>query len=105
MLRSTGQSGTDVISVARRETSGWWHHCTGAAKPRNIRFAASIKPNRTRTPNQTDVGASPLRYLSRTIPDVSRRATHISSVPDSQVLRNISYELQTINYELQTINY
>jgi hypothetical protein len=81
MLRRTTQSGTDVIPVARCETSGW--------VPESLHRSGEAPKYQVHRINQTEsthrikyVGASPLRYLLRTIPDVSHRATCIASVPD-----------------------
>jgi hypothetical protein len=59
------ESGTDDLPVARRETPGWESlHLSGEAPTYHIR-----RMNQTESVHRIQyIGASPLRYLSRTIP-------------------------------------
>ncbi|MDR1120448.1 MAG: hypothetical protein LBM08_05980 [Dysgonamonadaceae bacterium] len=108
MLRSTVQSGTDVILVARCETSGWvpdslyrsgespiYYRRIHQAEPgRRIKQMSRLRHSGTCHGQSPDVSHRATKRSS--VPDFNPRVvstfqvTKIGSVLDSQVLRNIS---------------
>jgi hypothetical protein len=64
MLRRTCESGTDVIWVARRETSGWMPELLHRSGEAPIYYVRRIHKTES-TYRIKYVGASPLRYLPR----------------------------------------